>query len=65
MILLDMNMQEKNGIEVAKELRSQKIETPIIYISAYIEMDAVWICSQCIPIFAKKRFGRDILFCDG
>ena len=38
MILLDMNMQEKNGIEVAKELRSQKIETPIIYISAYIEM---------------------------
>lgn len=38
LILLDMNMQEKNGIEVAKELRSQKIETPIIYISAYIEM---------------------------
>ena len=35
LILLDMNMQEKNGIEVAKELRSQKIETPIIYISAY------------------------------
>ena len=64
LILLDMNMQEKNGIEVAKELRSQKIETPIIYISAYIN-GAVWICSQCIPIFAKKRFGRDILFCDG
>ena len=38
LILLDMNMQEKDGIEVAKELRSQKIETPIIYISAYIEM---------------------------
>lgn len=38
LILLDMNMQEKNRIEVAKELRSQKIETPIIYISAYIEM---------------------------
>ena len=38
LIFLDMNMVEKNGVEVAKELRGQGIDTPIIYISAHIEM---------------------------
>ena len=36
--LLDVNMEEADGIEVAQKLRSEGIEAPIVYISAYLEM---------------------------
>lgn len=38
LILLDVRLDQANGIEVAKELRSRKIDSMIIYISAYLEM---------------------------
>lgn len=38
LMLLDIQLGEKNGIEVARELRKRQITALIIYISAYIEM---------------------------
>lgn len=37
-IFLDVKLGATNGIEVARELRKRKIDSIIIYISAYIEM---------------------------
>lgn len=37
-IFLDINLGKMDGIEIAKELRKRKINSIIIYISAYIEM---------------------------
>ncbi len=38
LILLDVRLDQANGIDVAKELRARKIDSMIIYISAYLEM---------------------------
>lgn len=38
LILLDVRLDQANGIDVAKELRARKIQSLIIYISAYLEM---------------------------
>ena len=37
-MLLDMDLGSRNGIEVARELRNAQIGALIVYISAYIEM---------------------------
>ena len=38
-ILLDINIPGKNGYELAKEIRKRQINTPIIMITAYGELD--------------------------
>lgn len=37
-LFLDVRMESLDGIQMARELRKQKIEAMIIYVSAYIEM---------------------------
>ena len=38
-IILDLNIPGKNGLEVCKSLRSRKIDTPVIMLTAFGEVD--------------------------
>ncbi len=40
--LLDINMPERNGLEIAKELRTRGYQTPIIFLTARSLQENIW-----------------------
>ncbi len=62
-ILLDLRMPKMNGFDVAKKLRSQNVEIPIIALSATVEEDEILKCYECgMNKFVSKPFKEEDLF---
>lgn len=64
LILLDVMLPGKNGFEILKELRNEKVDTPVIMLTAKSELEdkSYYKCGGCISIRRKRGFTYRILF---